>query len=64
MTLARANDHATHLMYNIGTCNRIITAYAEKVEHYPVRVFCGATMAAIHALKGAVLDEFEEKVPM
>ena len=38
LTLAHANDHVTHLMYNIGTCNRIITAYAEKVEHYPVCV--------------------------
>ena len=58
--LAHANDHAAHLIARIGTCNRIITAYAETVEHYAVRVFFGVTMAAIHALKGALLDEFED----
>ena len=64
LTLAHANDYVAHLIACIGTCNRIITAYAEKVEQYPVRVFFGVTMGDIHALKGALLDEFEEKVPM
>ena len=65
LTLAHANDHDAHLTACVGTCNRIITAYAEKVEQdLRVRVFFGVTMAAIHALKGALLDEFEEKVPM
>ena len=61
MTVADADDNVSRLISCIANCNHIIKAYAEKVNNgRATGIFFGVTLAAIHALKGALLDEFED----